>query len=106
MKNMRKEYDYNSRYYVYEEYNGLFDDKMLLCTTESLFNAVYLVEIFNEIRKDNPCYSYSFKKVATDLDPVNDYFPGKTLCDKGFVYKATTYEEFRQEREKNESAIS
>ena len=87
------------RYRIYETYNGLFDDKNLICSTDCLFNAVHVVEILKEFENKNPCYSYDFQKVVFSVDELLDYYPGDSLFGKGNVYTAVNYGEFLKQRE-------
>ena len=87
------------RYRIYETYNGLFDSKILLCSTDSLFNAVHVVEILKKFENENPCYSYDFQKVVCFIDDLLDYFPGDSFSEKGHVYTAVNYNEFIRQKE-------
>ncbi|MGN0797125.1 MAG: hypothetical protein ACI4M5_02875 [Christensenellales bacterium] len=73
------------RYEIIEEYNGLFDSKIKLCTTDSLTHALYIVKTFEKAYEDNPCYSYDFKKIATDLDESLDFYPDKSFLDSKVI---------------------
>lgn len=86
------------RYRIYETYNGLFDSKHHICSADTLFNAVHVVELLKKFEKENPCYSYDFQKVVSFVDSFLDYYPGESLSDVGHVYTAVNYEEFLEQK--------
>lgn len=86
------------RYRIYETYNGLFDSKQHICSADTLFNAVHVVELLKKFEEENPCYSYDFQKVVSFVDSFLDYFPGESLSDEGHVYTAVNYAEFLEQK--------
>ena len=82
------------RYRIYLSYNGLLDTKNLLCITDSLFHAVYIVEQLNKATEDNPCYDYDFLKIAQDVDEGLDFYPGTSLFDEGFIINCKNYQDY------------
>ena len=61
------------RYLIFEDYNGICDLHNLLCVTDSLSDAVHIVELLNEWAEKNPCYSYDFVKQVFDVHQTLDY---------------------------------
>ncbi|MBQ9782719.1 MAG: hypothetical protein IJW26_06050 [Clostridia bacterium] len=87
------------RYRIYETYHGRFDSQNFLCSTDTLFNAVHVVELLKKTEEEYPCYSYDFQKVVSFVDSFLDYYPGGSLSDIGHVYTAVNYAEFLKQRE-------
>ena len=80
------------RYALIEEYSGLFDAKTTIAYCSGLQEIVFLIDKLEHFCDINPCYSYDFKKIATDIDDALDYIilPG----DKEVVADCKTYSEY------------
>lgn len=86
------------RYDIIEIYNGLFDSRKILATTDDLFNAVRIIEHLKQAEKENPCYSFDFKKIDDTLDKSLDWYPGKTFDSFGKVIDCKNYKEFLEKK--------
>lgn len=85
------------RYKIIEIYNGSFDSVNVLSVTDSLFYAVHLVELLKKNEIENPCYSYDFRKIVCNVDPVLDFIP---VDDFDSAFNCRNYEDFVK-RKKN-----
>ena len=86
------------RFNIIQIYFGKFDNKNVIACTDDLMNAVRLVELLNKA-SENTCYEYDFIKIHHLLDPIKDYYPGKSLFSEGTFLTCTNYKEFQEQKE-------
>lgn len=60
-----------ARWKVEEEYFGLFDDTQIICFTQSIDNAVAVIEAFRKAKSGRP-FRYKATKIAEDYNEIYD----------------------------------
>lgn len=83
------------RYEIIGKYYGLFDDKKVLCVTDSLTDAINICDAFSKVYEDRP-FDFDFKKTTNKIDEILDYYPGESLFDKGEIINCKNMEELKK----------
>ena len=86
------------RYNIIRHYNGLFDSTATLAVTDNLCYAVSLVENLSIAYKDNPCYSFDFKKIVPLLHHSLDWCPGSSFASGGKAINCRNYNDYLKQK--------
>ena len=71
----------NGRYEIISEYFGLFEERSVICVTDSLTDAKFIVEALEKALEDRP-FTFSHRKIAKEYVFLYDEEPDNILFCK------------------------